>query len=116
MKNQNQNESKNMKQNNLVLVGVSRKTAEWLGMAPAVAGGCIATSEAAGDAAQRIGYDCIGLVPRSWSGDYTPLTAEQISVVAEYLSRRCSGWRGAELVNIDRKQTAELLGVAMVKL
>lgn len=100
----------------LIFVGMGKTAAQWLGMAPSVIGGCVATSDAGRDAANVAGYDCIGLVPERWlsSADYQPLSAEQITAVSIFLSVRVSGWSGAAAINADRRATAELLGLREV--
>jgi hypothetical protein len=97
----------------MVLVGMSLKSAQWLGMAAAVAGGCVAVSDAGRDAASVVGHDCIGRIPESWLPDasYAPLTAAQTEAVTALLSARCAGWSGAQRVNDDRAETRKLLAL-----
>lgn len=95
------------------LVGISTKTAQWLGMAPKVAGGCVAVGESGSDAAGMIGHDYIARIPTSWlpDKDYTPLTEPQIARISAYLDSRCEGWSGAARVNSDRAETKVMLAI-----
>ncbi len=101
----------------MVLVGMSLKHAQWLGMAASVAGGCVAVSEAASDAVAALGWSgpqMIGLVPAGWlpSPDYTPLTATQIVKIKAVLNRNFSGWSGAARANDDYAATRKMLQIS----
>lgn len=102
-----------MKNNKYTLVGMTLKTAQWLGMAPSVLGGCVAVTEAGRDAASAVGYDCVGLIPSAWLPDasYSLLTEAQIATIAALLLQSVSGWSGAARINADRAETAKMLAL-----
>ena len=96
------------------MVGMSLRQAKYLGMAPSVAGGCVAVGAEGLDAAEVVGHDCIGIVPEDWAlrdGAYSRLTAAQISRIKRHLTQRCDGWAGAARVNTERAQTLAMLGI-----
>lgn len=100
--------------NKYILVGLTLETAQWLGMAPSVAGGCVAVSESGSDAAGLVGHDYIARIPTAWMADkdYTPLTEAQIDRISAYLDSRCRGWSGAGSINNDRARTKLMLFTA----
>jgi len=96
------------------MVGMSLRQAKYLGMAPSVAGGCVAVGEEGRDCASLVGHDYIGLIPEDWTlrdGAYSRLTAAQISRIKRHLTQRCDGWAGAARVNTERAQTLAMLGI-----
>jgi len=94
---------------------MSLSHARWLGNAAAVAGGCVAVNDEGREAAQIIGYDCIGRVPESWDdANYNLLTNDESERVRLYLSITCSGWSGAKRINQERKDCLKMLGFSPV--
>ena|SRR5271157_4216274 len=100
------------------LVGVTIKTAQWIGGAAEVAGGCVAVGDAGDEAVLAMGIlgrgdiDYLAVVPDHWSGpEYMPVNAEQRAAAARALSCIASGWSGAARVNLERAETRRMLGL-----